>query len=64
MAYIADDLENIRAAIASGEKSVQFSDRSVTYRSIAELIEAERIISAALADPRDKQTFGYATKGL
>ena len=50
MAYQASDLEAIRRAIAAGEKSVQFSDRSVTYRSLDELLQAERRIAAALGE--------------
>lgn len=64
MAYTSTDLDAIRAAIASGERTVQFADRSVTYRSMAELFQAEARIAAALAATRDKQSFGVATKGL
>ena len=44
MAYTAEQLEaritTLENAIARGERSVQFSDRSVTYKSMKELTEA------------------------
>lgn len=49
MAYTQDDLINIREAIATGEKSVTFADgKSVTYRTLTELMQAEQIISKSL----------------
>lgn len=55
LAFTQADLDAIRAAIAKGERMVMFSDRSVTYRSMMELLEAEQRISAALST-RPKQT--------
>jgi len=49
MAFTQDDLDSIREAIATGEKSVTFADgKSVTYRSIEELMKAEQIIARHL----------------
>lgn len=48
MTYTAADLAAVRAAIASGEKSVQLDGKAVTYRSIAELLAAERVIAGEL----------------
>jgi hypothetical protein len=57
------DLIVIRRAIASGERSVQFADRMVVYRSMQELREAEaRIVAALTARPR--QSLAYANKGF
>jgi hypothetical protein len=65
VAYSQSNLDAIRAAIAKGELSVEFADRRVTYRSMAELILAEAHISQALnTSPRSKQRYGVATKGL
>ena len=65
MPYTQADLDSIRSAIAKGERSVQFADRMVTYRSLTELLEAEARISAALSiSTRPRQTFIVATKGL
>ena len=63
MGYAQSDLDAVRSAIAKGEKTVSFADRSVTYRSIAELVEAERLIAADLA-PRSKQSLGVSSKGF
>ncbi|KVN22710.1 hypothetical protein WJ63_21310 [Burkholderia pyrrocinia] len=40
MAYTRADLDRIQAAIAKGELEVQYADRRVRYRSIAELRDA------------------------
>ena len=46
MAFTQDDLDSIREAIATGEKSVRFADgKSVTYRSLNELMKAEQLIA-------------------
>jgi len=63
MGFTEADLEAIRRAIATGERQVQFSDRGVTYRSIDELLQAEKHIAAALAG-RNKQMLGVADKGF
>jgi hypothetical protein len=63
MAFTEDDLEKIRRAIATGEKTVQFSDRSVTYRSIDELRQAEQAIAASLTGA-PKQFLAYTDKGF
>jgi hypothetical protein len=67
-AYTDADLLAIRRAIARGERSVQFADRSVTYRSTEELIAAESRISRALSSTattrRRKQTRAYSSKGF
>lgn len=62
-AYSAEQLAAIRAAIAKGEKTVQYADRSVTYRSIAELIDAERIIAADVEGSAPKTLLGRGSKG-
>ena len=65
MAFTLADLVAIQRAIASGARTVQFSDRSTTYRSLAELRAAERIISESLAVPTPpKQFLGYSDKGF
>lgn len=63
MAFTQADLDKVRAAIASGASTVVFRDRTVIYRSVAELQAAEREIAAALAQ-RPKQTLGYSDKGF
>lgn len=58
MAWTQEDLDKVRAAIASGVSTVQFRDRLVVYRSIEQLQLAEKEIASALAG-RPKQTIGY-----
>lgn len=62
MAYQQSDLDAIRAAIARGERTVQFADRSVTYRTVDELLAVESRIAQALTTTpgRPRQTYGVA----
>jgi bisphosphoglycerate-independent phosphoglycerate mutase (AlkP superfamily) len=47
MSYSADQLANLRSAIAEGVLKVRFSDgREMTYRSLAEMLETERRMAA------------------
>jgi len=67
MAWTADDRDRLKAAIARGESRVSFADRSVEYRSIAEMREALALIEAELATaadpPRPRQWLLYGSKG-
>lgn len=49
MAFTQTDLDNINAAIASGELTVEVNGRRVTYRSIADLERARSMIQGDLA---------------
>lgn len=51
MAFQQSDLEAVERAIASGELSVSHNGRTVTYRSLADLLKARELISRALAGP-------------
>ena len=44
MAWAQSDLDAIDKAIASGELTVHFADRSVTYRSADELFKIRALI--------------------
>lgn len=57
------DLTALQAAIRSGARSVQFSDRSTTYQSLAEMRETERELIARLRE-RPKQTYLVGAKGF
>lgn len=49
MALSQTDLDNIDAAIATGELKVEFDGRSVLYRSIGELKEARAHVASVIA---------------
>ena len=49
MALTAADLEKLDAAIATGELSVEFNGRRVTYRSISDLLAARKHVSDVVA---------------
>ncbi len=60
MAWTQTDADNLKTAIAKGERSVTFADRTVVYRSVAEMREALAMIEAQLSSPsRPKQFLGY-----
>lgn len=50
MSYTQSDLDALNAAIASGEKQVALGAQQVTYRSIAELVEARNLVRADLIE--------------
>lgn len=49
MAFTQTDLDNINAAIATGEMTVEVNGRRVVYRSIADLERARFIIQGDIA---------------
>ena len=53
MAYSAEQLAALQAALARGERRVTFGDKSVEYRSIEELLEAIREVERELFEQRE-----------
>lgn len=49
MSFTTDDLASVNSAIASGELTVSVQGRTVTYRSIDDLIKARSVIESGLA---------------
>lgn len=68
MAFTEADLTTIRAARLRGIRTVQFSDRTVTYSTDADMRQLEEDIQRELnaaATPRPtRQFFGVASKGF
>lgn len=58
MAHTQADLDAIKAAIASGEQSVEVGGRKVVYRSVDELRKARDDIAAELASAATPTTIG------
>jgi hypothetical protein len=50
MSFTPKHLEAIERAIARGEKTVRYSDRTVEYRSIDELLKARDEIRTSLTN--------------
>jgi hypothetical protein len=67
VAWTQQQLDAIEAAIASGELTVRFGDRTVTYRSMEELLQARAVIKDALAAESgaatDRFSFAQTSKG-
>lgn len=66
MAFTPSDLAAVERAIASGELSVSSNGRSVTYRSMLDLVRARDMIRAELdrAASRGANTFGGRSYSL
>lgn len=50
MAYTQKHLDAVERAIARGEKVVRYTDRTVEYRSIDELLKARDVIRTSLTE--------------
>lgn len=68
MAFTQDDLDTINRAISTGEKRVSFSDRTIEYRDIHELLRArseiEKELSKAVADGAVTRIWPMRYKGF
>lgn len=68
MAYTKAHLDAVERAIARGEKIVRYTDRTVEYRSVDELMRARDLIRSELvqsAGPRSRVVRLYhGGKGL
>lgn len=50
MAYTLEQLSALEAALTKGERRVTFADKTVEYRSVAELQDAIRAVARGLAE--------------
>lgn len=68
MSFTQKHLEAVEAAIARGEKTVRYTDRTVEYRTVDELLKAREEIRQSLlssAAPRSRVIRLYhAGKGI
>lgn len=62
MAWTQAEIDALKAAIAKGEKQVAFADRSVTYRSLEEMLEALRLMEAEVAGTTRPRQYGVVTR--
>jgi hypothetical protein len=62
MAWTQQDIDTLKAAIAKGEKQVAFADRSVTYRSLEEMLAALRLMEAEVAGTARARQYGVVTR--
>jgi len=56
MAYTQAHLEAVEGAIARGERIVRYSDRTVEYRTVDELIKARDLIRTELAQAAGRRS--------
>lgn len=68
MAITAEDLDKLKAALASGERVIRTRDRQIEYRSIEELKQAIELAEQALVTenitPRVLRGLAYHRSGL
>ena len=65
MAYTPEQYEALKSAIAGGELAVRYADRSVTYRSIDEMIRILRLMESDLGiSSSNGRRFTSFSKGL
>ena len=66
MAYTLEQYQALKAAIAGGELQVRYADRSVTYRSVAEMLQILRLMETEMglnADTTGGRRLTSFTKG-
>lgn len=66
MAYTQEQYQALKAAIAGGELQVRYADRSVTYRTVAEMLQILRLMENELglsADTTGGRRLTSFTKG-
>ncbi len=59
MAFTQSDLTAIETAIKSGTMTVHYRDRSVTYRSLSELLQIKSLIESDIAKTANGGTSMY-----
>ncbi len=65
MAFTVEQYEALKAAIAQGVLKVDYQDKSVTYRSLDEMIRVLRLIEEELGlRVRGARKYAEAGKGL
>jgi hypothetical protein len=66
MAVTQADIDRLNAAIRSGEQTVSYSGRSVTFRSVEQLIKARDDAQSELAASRPgrRRLYGFRFKTL
>lgn len=61
MAYTQDQYETLKRAIVNGVNSVTYGDKTVSYRSIAEMKEVLRMMEAELFPERTPRRRRFAS---
>lgn len=64
MAYTTDQLSALDDAIAQGVLEVKYADKTVTYRSLNEMLRIRGIIEQALGHGSSSRKYAVFNKGL
>jgi hypothetical protein len=65
VAFTQSDIDTLKAAIASGVRSVTFADRTVTYNSIDEMLKALSTMQAEVqGSSRNNYRLASVSKGV
>jgi len=63
MAFTLNQLNALDSAIASGQLSVNYDGKSITYRSVSELMKARDVIRSELAASGQLSTGPLSNRG-
>jgi len=63
MAYTQTHLDALQEALASGTLTVTFEGRSMTYRSVQELLRAIAVVQSSLNQQAGKRVRQYRLSG-
>lgn len=61
MAFTQTQVDALKAAIASGTKTVAYGDKSITYHDLSSMLEALGIMEAELAAGSGTESTGRST---
>lgn len=66
MAWTTEDLDKLKAAIATGAKTVKYADKEVDYRSLSEMIAIKKTMEQELGllPAGSKHSYPSFSKGL
>jgi hypothetical protein len=65
MAFTQAQIDALQAAIAQGVLTVQFADRTVTYRSLREMRDTLAMMEADVATTSRPRAYGaWSSKGM
>lgn len=59
--FTDEDIESLKKAIARGAQTVSYGDRSVTYRSLDEMIRLLNLLRSSKAQPPKKFYASFST---
>lgn len=63
MAFTQEQLDSLKEAVTSGARTVQYGDKTVTYRSLDEMIRIMDLMETELGIAKARRTVGNFRSG-